>query len=78
MTQLKASFVHLIRLLLEGRLLTMAIMTRTAAVVDAEKKPKLLDQLQQAIRTKHYSIRTEQAYCDWVRRFILFHGKRCQ
>ncbi len=29
-----------------------------------------------AIRTRHYSIRTEQAYVDWVRRFILFHGKR--
>jgi len=28
------------------------------------------------IRTKHYSIRTEQAYIDWIRRFILFHGKR--
>ncbi len=28
------------------------------------------------IRTRHYSIRTEQAYVDWVRRFILFHGKR--
>jgi hypothetical protein len=29
-----------------------------------------------AIRTKHYSIRTEEAYVNWVRRFILFHGKR--
>ena len=28
------------------------------------------------IRQKHYSIRTEQAYVDWIRRFILFHGKR--
>jgi hypothetical protein len=28
------------------------------------------------IRVKHYSIRTEQAYCDWIRRFIIFHGKR--
>ncbi|MCW8924053.1 MAG: integron integrase, partial [Gammaproteobacteria bacterium] len=27
-------------------------------------------------RVKHYSIRTEQRYCDWIRRFILFHGKR--
>ncbi|KKW67536.1 integrase [Lampropedia cohaerens] len=38
--------------------------------------PRLLDQLRASIRTKHYSIRTEQAYVDWVRRFILFHGKR--
>jgi integrase-like protein len=29
-----------------------------------------------AIRLKHYSIRTEQAYADWIRRFILFHKKR--
>jgi hypothetical protein len=38
--------------------------------------PKLLDQVRIAIRTRHYSIRTEQAYVDWVRRFVLFHGKR--
>lgn len=39
-------------------------------------KPKLLDQLRAAIRRRHYSLRTERAYSDWVRRFILFHGKR--
>jgi len=39
-------------------------------------KPKLLDRVRDAIRRKHYSIRTEQAYTDWIRRFILFHGKR--
>ncbi len=38
--------------------------------------PKLLDQLRDRIRVKHYSIRTEQQYVQWVRRFILFHGKR--
>ena len=38
--------------------------------------PKLLDRVRDAIRLKHYSIRTEQAYTDWIRRFILFHGKR--
>ncbi|MYM25300.1 tyrosine-type recombinase/integrase [Duganella sp. FT135W] len=38
--------------------------------------PKLLDQVRDLIRTKHYSIRTEQAYVDWVRRFVLFHNKR--
>ena len=37
---------------------------------------RLLDQLADRIRFKHYSMRTEQAYCDWVRRFILFHNKR--
>lgn len=38
--------------------------------------PKLLDRVRWLLRTKHYSIRTEQAYVDWIRRFILFHGKR--
>jgi hypothetical protein len=37
---------------------------------------KLLDQVRDAIRLKHYSIRTEETYVDWSRRFILFHGKR--
>lgn len=38
--------------------------------------PRLLDQLRDRIRVKHYSIRTEAQYVLWVRRFILFHGKR--
>jgi len=38
--------------------------------------PKLLEQLRIHLRTRHYSIRTEQTYIDWARRFILFHGKR--
>ena len=39
-------------------------------------KPKLLDQVRAAIRTKHYSIRTEESYVSWVKRFILFHEKK--
>lgn len=39
-------------------------------------EPKLLDQVRRLIRTMHYSIRTEIAYVDWIRRFILFHKKR--
>lgn len=38
--------------------------------------PRLLDQVREAIRTRHYSIRTEEAYLQWIRRFIFFHGKR--
>jgi integron integrase len=38
--------------------------------------PKLLDLMRRALRVRHYSPRTEQAYCQWVRRFILFHGTR--
>jgi len=40
------------------------------------QKPKLLDRLRERIRLKHYSIRTEKAYLDWNRRFILFHNKK--
>ena len=36
----------------------------------------LLERVRLKIRLKHYSIRTEQAYTDWIKRFILFHGKR--
>src|SRR5262245_59402611 len=39
-------------------------------------KPKLLDQVREAIRMRHYSIRTEEAYVGWIKRYILFHGKR--
>ncbi|MES2129572.1 MAG: integron integrase [Pseudomonadota bacterium] len=41
-----------------------------------EAKPKLLVQVRDRIRTKHYSIRTEISYVGWIRRFILFHHKR--
>src|ERR1022692_2511544 len=39
-------------------------------------KLKLLDQLSEVMRFKHYSLRTETTYREWVRRFILFHGRR--
>jgi integron integrase len=39
-------------------------------------KPKLLDEVRRVLRFKHYSLRTEEAYVDWIRRFIVFHGKR--
>ena len=39
-------------------------------------QPRLLDQVRDRIRLKHYSIRTEDTYVEWTRRFILFHGKR--
>ena len=40
------------------------------------KPKKLLDQVRDVIRLKHYSIRTEEAYVSWIRRYILFHNKR--
>ena len=40
------------------------------------RPPKLLDQVRDRLRVKHYSIRTEQVYVDWIKRFIRFHDKR--
>jgi integron integrase len=40
------------------------------------EQPKLLDQVRNKIRLKHYSMRTEEAYVHWVKRFVLFHRKR--
>lgn len=40
------------------------------------KSPKLLDQIRQACRLRHFSRRTEETYVNWARRFILHHGKR--
>jgi len=38
--------------------------------------PRLLDQVRSALRVRHYSLRTEEAYLQWIKRYILFHGKR--
>ena len=38
--------------------------------------PKLLDQLRNAIRLKHYPLSTERAYVSWAKRYILFHNKK--
>ena len=39
-------------------------------------RPRLLDQLRQEIRSRHYSRRTEKAYVGWLRRYVVFHGRR--
>ncbi len=38
--------------------------------------PELLDQVRDVLRMKHYSIRTEQAYVNWIKRYIFFHNKQ--
>jgi integron integrase len=40
------------------------------------RKSKFLEEVRRAMRLRHYSLRTEQTYLDWIRQFILFHGKR--
>jgi integron integrase len=52
----------------------IALVSPSNAVVASS--PKLLDRVRWHLRVKHYSIRTEQAYVDWIRRYILFHRKR--
>jgi len=51
-------------------------MSDNPATSTSPGKPKLLDRVRAAIRVRHYSLRTEQAYTDWIRRFIVFHGRR--
>src|SRR5262245_17755214 len=48
---------------------------RTASL-PAPPKPELLEQVRAAIRLRHYSLRTEETYVHWIRRLILFRGKR--
>src|SRR5436853_2899316 len=51
----------------------------TLVVVPAshgKPKKKLLDRVRDVTRLKHYSLRTERTYCDWIERFIRFHGMR--
>ncbi len=54
--------------------------TRKLAVREAEpldaRKPRLLERVREAIRTRHYSRRTEKAYLGWIRRFVHFHNMR--
>jgi hypothetical protein len=45
-------------------------------IVPLIKPPKLLDQVRGKIRLKHYSIRTEQAYVNWIKRYILHFDKQ--
>ncbi|PYQ63325.1 MAG: hypothetical protein DMF54_17075 [Acidobacteria bacterium] len=51
--------------------------TVRSPIVDARTgQPRLLDRVRLAIRARHYSLRTEEAYIAWIRRFVLFHGRR--
>jgi integron integrase len=48
----------------------------TDSTPSTAQPPKLLDQVRDRIRVKHYSIRTETQYVQWIKRFIIFHDKR--
>jgi integron integrase len=50
--------------------------TRSVSLTSSPPKIKLLDQVREAIRMRHYSYMTEKAYVGWIKRFIFFHNKR--
>jgi len=52
-------------------------MSRVSQITEVVKQPKLLDLVRAAIRSRHYSYLTEQTSIHWIRRYILFHNKRC-
>jgi integron integrase len=41
--------------------------------MSSEKEKKLLDEVRDVLRLKHYSIHTERSYCDWIKKYVLFH-----
>ena len=53
--------------------MTLKVLPAKTALVIANPKSRLMDQLREVLRLKHYSLRTEEAYGQWVRRFLKFH-----
>jgi len=49
---------------------------RRSDLITPNPKLRLLDQVREVMRLKHYSIRTERSYCDWIKRYIHFHRMR--
>ena len=47
--------------------------SRPPELITPNPKLKLLDQVREVMRLKHYSMRTERCYCDWIKRYIRFH-----
>jgi integron integrase len=53
-----------------------AVPPTIATIPPPAQQPKLLDRVRQALRVRHYSLRTEEAYVGWIRRYIYFHHIR--
>jgi integron integrase len=73
-----ADKICITQLRLEGAIaktdsMAAAVVPRPA---NSGKPKKLLDQMRDVLRLKHYSLRTERSYCDWIERFIRFHHLR--
>jgi len=54
----------------------MEIIKKETSFINLQKNPGLLDRTRIAIRTLHYSRKTEKSYIHWIKRFIFFHNKR--
>ena len=50
----------------------------TVEAIIANPKAKLMEQAREIMRLRHYALRTEQADCDWIRRYVRFHKMRCR
>ena len=61
---------------MDSTLSGQTVISGHSQAVAATGAPKLLERVRQTIRAKHYSRRTESAYVDWIRRYIVFHRKR--
>ena len=57
-------------------LLYSTVLTKDLGELPHPRPPRLLDQLRQVLRVRHYSPRTEECYVNWVKRFIYYHHKR--
>lgn len=51
-------------------------LSHLTAPANPARRFRLLEQVRRSLRSRHYSRRTEIAYCGWIRRFVLFHGRR--
>src|SRR5687768_1591841 len=54
----------------------MAISSPPPANPSGPEPARLLDRVRDCIRVRHYSVRTEKSYVDWIRRYIRYHGRR--
>src|SRR6266699_2863054 len=54
----------------------MPNMAPNLSTISSPRNPKLLDRVRDVLRRRHYSFRTERTYTDWIKRFIIYHGKR--
>jgi Phage integrase, N-terminal SAM-like domain len=52
------------------------VLHRLLGELPLPRPPRLLDQVKQVMRVKHYALRTEECYVQWIKRYIFFHGKR--